>query len=394
MADCYVYIITNNQNNRVYIGQTARTIPDRWRDHVASARRLAASRLTGKKYYNIRKSALYNAMVHYGIHNFRISALATVPLEELNDAEVSYIAEYDSVVPNGYNLQSGGGAKSKHSAQSIELMKERKFENADKHRNPMIAGMPPHVRYLNPANGIHEGIAVNRHPLCKHKVFYLHDYADVEELREDVRTFIRNLEESGIEHPTKTFTRKKKVDENFEVKMKKRQEGADRANQEAMEQGIPVDTPANQELLSPERVQELDDAVLTAMDNDIASGFAVEVDDSIDTTEFDFTEDFVEKVAERKVAETKKKREQKKEPVENEEPEEKQKVKRNTLPPGVTKIRGGHQVEIVLDGVKTSKFFADTVAKKQGKTSRAAALDHYHRLTDPIPKDPQNNNKN
>lgn len=30
----FIYKITNNENGKVYIGQTVRTIPVRWREHI------------------------------------------------------------------------------------------------------------------------------------------------------------------------------------------------------------------------------------------------------------------------------------------------------------------------------------------------------------------------
>lgn len=98
----WVYKITNLFNNKVYIGQTRRSIKDRWRDHCT---------LTKSKH----RSLIRLAVVKYGQHGFTIEILDECSsIEELNLKEQQRIKEYCSLSPNGYNLDFGGKSKIVH----------------------------------------------------------------------------------------------------------------------------------------------------------------------------------------------------------------------------------------------------------------------------------------
>ena len=104
----YIYKITNDINNKVYIGQTIATIADRWHGHMSSA-------LNEKRY----KSALYNAMRKYGREKFHIREISSFTkatkgelIDTLNIEEQKYIKYYQSLITqNGYNLEKGGNNK-------------------------------------------------------------------------------------------------------------------------------------------------------------------------------------------------------------------------------------------------------------------------------------------
>lgn len=53
---------------------------------------------------------LYSALKKYGIENFEISVIddTALDIDTLNKLEEKYIEEYNSMAPNGYNLNSGG----------------------------------------------------------------------------------------------------------------------------------------------------------------------------------------------------------------------------------------------------------------------------------------------
>jgi len=91
-----IYRITNNINDKVYIGQTIQEIKDRFREHCKKSRQ--------------KKSAITSAIIKYGKENFIIEPLMTniKNIEELNYWEKYWIKVYDSVSPNGYNLTDGG----------------------------------------------------------------------------------------------------------------------------------------------------------------------------------------------------------------------------------------------------------------------------------------------
>lgn len=92
----YIYIIKNSINEKVYIGQTARTIEARWNQHKNAA-------LRGETQGII----LYNAMRKYGIDNFYISLLEETNIENLNEREKYWIKYYNTYW-EGYNQTIGG----------------------------------------------------------------------------------------------------------------------------------------------------------------------------------------------------------------------------------------------------------------------------------------------
>ena len=89
-----IYKITNRDSGKCYIGQSVNVFK-RWKEH---------SNLAVKK-----KSAIQHAFELYGIDKFSFEVLEECDREMMNDREVHWIAYFDSVSPNGYNLTSGGG---------------------------------------------------------------------------------------------------------------------------------------------------------------------------------------------------------------------------------------------------------------------------------------------
>lgn len=95
-----IYKITNLVNNKIYIGQTINSIDKRFKQHLSQV-----------NCANIC-SALYSAFTKYGKENFIIESIVSgeYSREELNELEIFYIKKFDSLSPNGYNLQSGGNS--------------------------------------------------------------------------------------------------------------------------------------------------------------------------------------------------------------------------------------------------------------------------------------------
>lgn len=100
----YIYKIYNTENNKIYIGQTRRDINIRWKQHLLSV-----------KSDKDKNTVLYRAMNKYGIDKFNIQLIKEYSFESkdkliktLNKEEIRYISEYNSIKPNGYNMQLGG----------------------------------------------------------------------------------------------------------------------------------------------------------------------------------------------------------------------------------------------------------------------------------------------
>ena len=98
-----IYKITNDINNKVYIGQTTLTLDQRFRTHIHDC-------MSGKSH--IEKRPLYEAMLKYGVQHFQIELLEEVVDELLDEKEIFYIKQYNSYIgfpnSNGYNATLGG----------------------------------------------------------------------------------------------------------------------------------------------------------------------------------------------------------------------------------------------------------------------------------------------
>ena len=94
-----IYKYTNKINNKVYIGQSV-NIERRVLEHNNRAF------TNGNNDFN---SLLSRALRKYGLDNFIIEVIEECSIEELNEKEKFYIAQYNSCSSNhGYNLQLGG----------------------------------------------------------------------------------------------------------------------------------------------------------------------------------------------------------------------------------------------------------------------------------------------
>lgn len=112
----FIYIITNSINSKAYIGQTIRTIEERFKEHCRTKCSQGELNMLIKR-----------AIKKYGEKNFKITELERCNEENLDDREVYYISLYDSYY-SGYNMTKGGklGTKplklnKKQQASCIEL---------------------------------------------------------------------------------------------------------------------------------------------------------------------------------------------------------------------------------------------------------------------------------
>lgn len=73
----FIYLITNKVNGKRYVGQTSKTVEERFRDHIEDC-------YTTK--YNNRP--LYKAIKKYGVNNFTIEVLEECPNSVVNEREI------------------------------------------------------------------------------------------------------------------------------------------------------------------------------------------------------------------------------------------------------------------------------------------------------------------
>lgn len=102
----YIYKITNTINGKIYIGQTVQNIKNRWRQHINDA------------YTESKCAHLHAAIRKYGEDNFNIEVVELCPQELLDEREIYWIKEFDTV-NTGYNLTSGGRGTNREIDQSL-----------------------------------------------------------------------------------------------------------------------------------------------------------------------------------------------------------------------------------------------------------------------------------
>ena len=117
----YIYKFTNLINNKIYIGQTRQKLKVRYRQHLRAK----------------DKYPIHAALQKYGIDNFSFTIVEIIEadskellISKLNKLEVSYIKEYNSLVPFGYNIEKGGVGKVPINKKET-LLKELQSINKD-----------------------------------------------------------------------------------------------------------------------------------------------------------------------------------------------------------------------------------------------------------------------
>ena len=125
-----IYIIKNNVNDKVYIGQTIQGYKNRFYAHKHETKSI--------------DRPLYRAFRKYGVDNFYVELLEdNIPYNMLDEREIYWIDYYDCVNPNGYNISHGGGAY-RTEDERIRMSERMTGEN-----NPMFGK----VGELNPFYG-------------------------------------------------------------------------------------------------------------------------------------------------------------------------------------------------------------------------------------------------
>lgn len=102
----HIYIITNDINDRVYIGKTTNTIKKRFERHYKD----------GKNCNNT--FSIDYAMRKYGKNHFQVRELGKYPVSQLSEKEQYWIQYYNSY-NKGYNLTLGGEGMQLYSEEQL-----------------------------------------------------------------------------------------------------------------------------------------------------------------------------------------------------------------------------------------------------------------------------------
>ena len=95
-------------NNKKYIGITSRSIIIRFQEHCSH-----------------NQTLIYDAVKKYGKENFKIEILEDkITKDDIDEKERYFIKFYDTLIPNGYNLSTGGISNKDLNEETKERLSE------------------------------------------------------------------------------------------------------------------------------------------------------------------------------------------------------------------------------------------------------------------------------
>lgn len=108
-----IYKITNDINSKIYVGQTYKTLNERFDRHCSES-----------KWINTKKMPIVHAIKKYGKCHFKIELLENLPITysqyEVDKKEIEWGIKLNTMSPTGYNLRLG----SSHGKWSDEVKKK------------------------------------------------------------------------------------------------------------------------------------------------------------------------------------------------------------------------------------------------------------------------------
>lgn len=83
----------------VYVGRhNTPNYLERWKQHL--------NRIKHKP-----TTLLYKKMLEYGVEKFSVEKICECDTKDVGEMEIQYIKEYNTLIPNGYNMQKGGDSR-------------------------------------------------------------------------------------------------------------------------------------------------------------------------------------------------------------------------------------------------------------------------------------------
>jgi len=154
---CGIYIIKNKENNKVYIGQSI-NCEERIKQHFRD--------LKNKTHENIYLQRTYNK---YGKEKIGNEILIICDRDSLDYFEVLCIEKFNSLSPNGYNIEVGGKSGKRYTESMSKKHSERMIGKKIGNKNKRFVG----IRFRQ--NGWEADISINK------KQVYIGRYATEEE---------------------------------------------------------------------------------------------------------------------------------------------------------------------------------------------------------------------
>lgn len=197
-----IYLIKNKINGKCYVGQalcytgsnnSKWGTKGRWKSHIREALNSTGDHCI----------ALNNAIRKYGHDNFEVTTLVKCHKDEMDEHEIIYIAEYDSIQPNGYNIKSGGYS-SKNNESTIQKMKiahlgTRKDKKIRKHDEDN--DLPKYIKAYR-QNGNIKSYVITKFPIgiesseyIKDTYFTISKYASKEDAYQNAINYLNELKQ-------------------------------------------------------------------------------------------------------------------------------------------------------------------------------------------------------
>ena len=104
----FIYKITNSINDKIYVGNTSRSLKKRFQEHCSDSKK-----------EKFKHRPLYQDMNEFGIDKFQIE-LIEENNGNPNEREIYWIDKLNSRIPNGYNTALGGLGKKMVTKQEEE----------------------------------------------------------------------------------------------------------------------------------------------------------------------------------------------------------------------------------------------------------------------------------
>lgn len=120
-----IYLITNLVNNYLYVGQTCKTLTERFKNHVNESG-------------DDTTCYLHNSINKYGPENFKIELIEdNIPEELIDEREIFYIDKYDSYYKNGHGYNMTLGGQGVHGYSHTDETKEKLKLSSVEHWNKL-----------------------------------------------------------------------------------------------------------------------------------------------------------------------------------------------------------------------------------------------------------------
>lgn len=191
-----IYIIKNDINDKVYIGQAQNT-QSRFQKHCVPSASI------------LNNSLIDKAIKCYGKEHFWYEIICS-QVDNYDEMEKYYIEKYNSIVPNGYNLREGGEKPpvmkgSDHPESNLTIEEVANLTDDLLNSNLTIAQLVSKYHFKS-RTSIHEfnkGITYHReelnYPLRKNLIIGKLTEADVEKIIKYLRTTQRSYSDIGRE---------------------------------------------------------------------------------------------------------------------------------------------------------------------------------------------------